>query len=178
MMLLLVVALPWVVMTRARDDATTEPAASPSRPEQGFTAPDFTLEALDGESVRLAQLRGEVVLINFWATWCPPCRDEMPAIQEAYDEHRDEGLVVLAVNLMESDAQVKDFVEETRLTFPILMDSRGSVAKRYRVQSLPTTYFVDRFGVIQDIAIGGPMSRSLIEGTLTDLLAQRPDAVD
>jgi cytochrome c biogenesis protein CcmG/thiol:disulfide interchange protein DsbE len=178
MMLLLVVALPWVVMSRVRDDAAAEPAASPSRPEQGFTAPDLTLETLDGESVRLAQLRGQVVLINFWATWCPPCRDEMPAIQEAYDEHREEGLVVLAVNLMESDAQVSDFAGEMELTFPILMDRRGSVAERYRVQSLPTTYFVDRSGVIQDIAIGGPISRSLVEEKLTGLLVQGPDAVD
>jgi hypothetical protein len=96
----------------------------------------------------------------------------MPTIQEAYDRHRDEGLIVLAVNLIEADAQVKDSVEQMELTFPILMDWRGSVCKRYRTRSIPSTYFVDRSGVIQDIVIGGPMSHPLIESKLTALLAQ------
>jgi peroxiredoxin len=159
-------------LSRARADPAAQTEQGPSRPEKGFVAPDFTLETYDGETVRLAQLRGQVVLINFWATWCPPCREEMPAIQEAYDEHRERGLVVLAANLMENDAQVGDFMAEMELTFPILMDRRGTVSERYRVQSLPTTYFVDRSGVIQDIVIGGPMPRSLIEGKVTDLLGQ------
>jgi thiol-disulfide isomerase/thioredoxin len=115
------------------------------------------------------------VLLNFWATWCPPCRDEMSAIQEVYDRHRDEGLIVLAVNVMEGDAQVKDSAEEMELTFPILLDRYGSVSERYRTRMIPSSYFVDRSGVIQDIVIGGPMLSSEIESKLAALLAQKAD---
>jgi peroxiredoxin len=161
-----------IALVRTRDDVASEPEDGPSRPEIGFTAPDFTLETLDGETVRLAKLRGQVVLINFWATWCRPCRDEMPAIQEAYDRHRDEGLTVLAVSVMESDTQVTDFVKEMELTFPISIDRYGSVSERYRTRSIPSSYFVDRSGVIQHVVVAGPMRSSEVESQLADLLVQ------
>jgi peroxiredoxin len=149
-------------------------------PRTGSLAPDFTLETLDGGMVSLSDLRGQVALINFWATWCPPCREEMPAIQNVYDRYRDQGFTVLAVNLLETNAEVAAFAEELGLTFSILMDRQGQVLERYRVRGLPTTFFVDRTGVVQNVKVGGPMSEDFIEGQVTDLLAageKIPDAI-
>ena len=172
MVLLLVLGVAWIILSRVRDDVAAERDDRSSLPEKGFAAPDFTLETLDGPAMTLSDLRGQVVLINFWTTWCPPCRAEMPAIQEVYDQYRDQGFTVLAVDLMESDAQVMDFVEEMELTFPILMDRDEGVSERYRIKSIPTTYFVDRSGVIQDIVIGGPMPHAFIETKVTALLTE------
>jgi len=92
--------------------------------EVGRTAPDFELTTLDGKTVRLSDFRGKGVLINFWASWCKPCRDEMPAIQRVYERHRDKGLEVLAVNIAETEVTVDGFVRHLDLTFPILLDPK------------------------------------------------------
>jgi cytochrome c biogenesis protein CcmG/thiol:disulfide interchange protein DsbE len=113
-----------------------------------------------------------VVLINFWASWCLPCREEMPAIQRVYEQYRDQGFVVLAVNLQEQDAHVAAFVDQLELTFPILMDRDGDIFDRYRIMALPSTFFVDRAGVIQDLAVGGLLSQAFIESQVVPLLAQ------
>ena len=97
----------------------------------------------------------------------------MPAIQQVYEQYRDQGLVVLAVNLQERDAPVTAFADQLGLTFPILMDRDGGIFARYRVMALPSTFFVDRMGVIQDMAVGGPLSRAFIESQVTPLLAQK-----
>lgn len=167
----LVVGAAWITLNKARDGGTDERGSIATLPQQGYAAPDFTLETLDGPEVTLSDLRGNVVLANFWATWCPPCRNEMAAIQEVYDQYHDQGFVVLAVDYAESDGQVKDFRDQLALTFPILMDRDGAVFERYRVKSIPTTFFVDRSGVIQDIIVGGPMPHTLIERQVTTLLA-------
>lgn len=149
-------------------------------PAKGSMAPDFALETPDGANMRLSDFRGQVVLINFWATWCPPCREEMPAIQSVYDRYRDQGLTVLAVNLLETNAEVTEFTDGLGLTFPILMDRNAEVFFLYQVRGLPTTFFLDRAGVIQSIKIGGPMSEDFIEGQVTDLLTgeeKAPDAI-
>jgi thiol-disulfide isomerase/thioredoxin len=170
MALLFVLGVAWIALSRVRGDGTAERGGSSSLPQKGFVAPDFTLEMLDGSETTLSDLRGQVVLINFWATWCPPCRAEMPAIQEVYEQYRDQGFIVLAVDIVEDDARVTTFADQLELTFPILMDRDGDVSERYRIRSIPTTFFVDRSGVIQDIVIGGPMSRALIESKVTALL--------
>jgi peroxiredoxin len=172
MILLLTLGTAWIALSRVHNGVAAGRDGDSSLPEKGFVAPDFTLDMLDGPETTLSDLRGQVVLINFWATWCPPCRAEMPAIQEVYDRYRDQGFVVLAVDLREGDAQVKGFIEQMELTFPILMDRDGDVSERYRIRSIPTTYFVDRSGVIQDVVIGGPMPRALIESKVTALMAQ------
>jgi len=128
---------------------------TPVRPQKGFTAPDFALLNLKGEEVSLRDFGGQPVLINFWATWCPPCREELPAIQTMH--HNSDDLVVLGVNFQEGLADVRPFVEEAGLTFPILLDEEGRVAKAYRARSLPTSFFLSPDGIITAVHIG-PMS--------------------
>jgi peroxiredoxin len=170
--LLLALGAVWIALSREPTNVAAIVDDPPALPQKGFAAPDFELETLSGRTIALSELRGQVVLINFWATWCPPCRAEMPAIQQVYEQYRDQGFEVLAVNLQEQDAQMSAFVEERGLTFPILPDRDGSVSLVYRVTSIPTTFFVDRSGIIQEIIVGGPLARALIESKVTALLAQ------
>ena len=170
--LLLALGVMWIALSREITNVAAIVDDPPALPRKGFVAPDFELETLDGRTIALSDLRGQVVLINFWATWCPPCRAEMPAIQQVYERYRDQGFEVLAVNLQEQDAQMSAFVEERELTFPILPDRDGSVSNVYRVTSIPTTFFVDRTGTIQEIIVGGPLPHALIESKVTALLAQ------
>ncbi|MET3682240.1 peroxiredoxin [Alkalibacillus flavidus] len=128
--------------------------------EVGDQAPNFQLETLDGKQVELADYRGQKVFINFWATWCPPCRAEMPHMQDITEEYGDD-VVILGVNAtsQESDvSKVSDFVNEYGLEFPILMDETGEVNVRYQALSLPTTYFVNTEGVVQIPRHVGPLS--------------------
>lgn len=138
--------------------AAGQPSPSVSGPAPapfaGSPAPDFTLDALDGGRVSLSGLRGQPVLINFWFTTCGPCRIEMPAIQSRYERYRDQGLRVLAVNFDEPKSDVADFAEEFGLTFDVLLDPGAKVQDLYRVRGYPTSFFVDRDGVIQVLHIG------------------------
>lgn len=121
---------------------------------EGNQTRDFTLEALDGTQVSLSDFQGDVVLINFWATWCAPCRAEVPDLQSAYEARRGEGFVVLGVNVEESRAAVEPFVSEFGMTYPVLLDERGDVLKMYRAIGLPMSIVVDREGLIQARHIG------------------------
>lgn len=123
-------------------------------PVKETQAPDFTLPELAGKSRRLTDFTGQVVLINFWATWCPPCRAEMPAMERLYQELKDDGFTILAVNFAETAEQVAPFVKEHRLTFPVLLDQEGRVSRLYRAFSLPTTYLLDRHGTLVGRAVG------------------------
>ena len=126
--------------------ATVEATAGHT-PNVGDPAPDFALHNLQGKEVRLSDFQGRPVLINFWATWCPPCRIEMPTIETAWHKHKDEGFVVLAVDVQESPSQVQHFVDSLGLTFPILLDPTAKVASElYRIRALPTSFFVGRDG--------------------------------
>jgi peroxiredoxin len=123
----------------------------------GGIAPDFSLPDLNGEMHSLGEHRGEAVILNFWTTWCPPCKFEMPALQQAFERHSDQGLVILAVNLTESDDRdlVGPYREELGLMFPILLDQESQVSgDLYRVLGLPTSVFIDRSGIIREIYIG------------------------
>lgn len=137
-----------------------------------FPAPDFTLPALSGGTLRLSDLRGKVVLLNFWATWCVPCRTEMPAIETLYQRYKDQGLEVLAVNLdVLSTAGVEAFVKEVGVTFPIILDPSWGTARAYRVFGLPTTYLIDRAGNVVVREVGerdwtDGESRLAVEGLL------------
>ena len=139
-------------------------------PQIGKSAPSFRLTDIDGESISLSDFRGKPVLINFWATWCSPCRFEMPYIQEVYDEWSGQGLVVLAVDIGESPSQVEKFIQAYNLSFPVLLDVAGKVAEQYNVRYIPMTYFIDGSGIIRDIKIGPFSSLAEIEGKLSVIL--------
>jgi len=140
----------------------------------GSPAPDFTLPDLDGDPLSLNMFQGDVVVINFWTTWCPPCREEMPALQEAYENYKDKGFTVLAVNWTQVDDPelVEPFVRELGLTFPILLDEHGEVSEGlYNLLGLPTSVFVDRGGNVREIFIG-PLQLDSLEARIQTLIEE------
>lgn len=137
-------------------------------PQVGKTAPDFKLLGLDGKTVSLRDFRGQPVMLNFWASWCGPCRYEMPFFEQIHAEWSGKGLVILAVNIGENVTTVREFIDESGFTFPILLDSNQNVTLRYNVRSIPTTFFLDRSGVIQDVKVGAFIS----EESAVDKLAK------
>lgn len=160
----------WIFVSADKTGVST--AGLVPAPQKGFPAPDFTLRTLDGETVQLSNFRGNPILINLWATWCPPCRAEMPAIEKIYNEYKDEGLIILGMNMTYQDqpANIKPFIEEYSLTFPILLEETGIVADSYQLKSLPSTYFVGRDGIINDVVIGGPMAEALLRTRVEAIL--------
>ncbi|MBL7165624.1 MAG: TlpA family protein disulfide reductase [Dehalococcoidales bacterium] len=143
--------------------------ASSGRAELDKPAPDFTLKDLDGNTVRLSDLRGKVVFLNFWATWCPPCRAEMPDIEKVHRKYKDQDVVVLGIDLRESASTVRRFVEDGGYTWAFLLDTTGYVGSIYRVSAIPTSYFVDKKGIIRAVAIGG-MTGATIEANLAEAM--------
>ena len=165
----------WTFVSRAPLAATTGGAPPPSA-RAGFSAPDFTLDRLGGGQMVLSGLRGKAVIVNLWASWCPPCRAEMPALEKVYRAYQDQGLEVLAVNTtaQDSEAAAAAFARDFGLTFPILLDRTGAVSNRYLLRGLPTTFFIDRQGVIREVVVGGPMSEAVIESKVQALLKDAP----
>lgn len=122
----------------------------------GKVAPDFTLMNMAGQQVSLSQYRGKVVILNFWATWCPPCREEMPSMEALYKKYQDQGFVMLAVNVDETGAAaVRKFLQKNPYSFPILLDSDNVAQNTYGVFRFPESFIIDRNGVIVDKVIGG-----------------------
>jgi peroxiredoxin len=156
-----------VALAGRNEDEQGSDAGLQVAPVRGALAPDFTLVNLEGENVSLSDFLGQPVLINLWATWCGPCRIEMPTIQSRFEEYRDEGFVVLAVNFDEQRADVQSFRDEFGLAFQMLLDPGAEVQRLYRTRSYPTSFFVDRNGVIQAQHIG-----VMTEGNLDSNLAQ------
>lgn len=142
-------------------------------PETGEVAADFRLEDLDGNSVALSDFSGSPVLLNFWASWCTPCRDEMPLLETVYNDSkwRETGLVVLTINVGESRPTVKDFVEEFGISFSVLLDTERNVFRQYFVRGVPTTYFIDTKGIIQHVTIGAFADVEEIEKNLDKIIS-------
>jgi peroxiredoxin len=138
----------------------------------GMSAPEFTLPALDGQSVSLGDFKGKPVMVNFWATWCGPCVHEVPYIQETYEVWSGKGLVILAVNIGESPSQVQGFMQENQLSFTVLLDESGEVVEQYGVRAIPTTIFIDGEGITRNIKQGSYPSRSAIEVDLKKIVPQ------
>lgn len=123
--------------------------------QEGFEeAPAFAVEDTAGKRVESGSFRGKLVVLNFWATWCPPCRLEMPSMERLYREFRDKGLEVVAMNFMETPEQVRAFAEDQKLSYPMLLDRRAEVAERYGVMRLPVTVLIGREGEVIAKAIG------------------------
>ncbi len=167
---ILTLSAVWIGLTAMYAPATTQGQAP--APRAGFLAPDFDLQTLDGQTVTLAQFRGQPVILNLWASWCPPCKAEMPAIQAMYSAYHEQGLVVLGLNMTSQDdlGNAQAFAQQAGVTFPVLLDRDGSVARRYEMRALPTTVFIDRKGVIQEVVVGGPLSESMLRSKALQLL--------
>lgn len=168
--LILLLGAGWIWIS-ADPHHASEAARNPA-PQAGFPAPDFSLETLRGETVSLSAFQGSPVILNFWASWCPPCRAEMPALQNVQDRYRSEGLVVLAVNASTQDSMgdVTRFLDEYEINLVVPLDESNTAGTSYRVQSLPTTFFIDRTGTIVGVVIGGPLAEGLLTSRAEDLL--------
>ncbi len=135
----------------------------------GEIAPDFTLTDLEGNSIILSEYRGKVVFINFWATWCPPCRAEMPEIEAVYQEYKDKGVVVIGVDILEPEDVVRQFVEQGGYSWTFVLDTTGAVSDDYKIAAIPTSFFIDGEGIIQAVNIGA-MTKRAMEAKLTEAM--------
>jgi peroxiredoxin len=145
--------LAWAPPADAATDALqTLGLQSPNEP---VAAPLFGLPDLDGKKIQLKDFRGRLVFLNFFATWCGPCREEMPGMDRLFRSYRDKGLMILAVNMQESAKTVRPFVQELKLTFPAVLDTKGAVSREYGIRALPVSFLVGREGNILWRAMGG-----------------------
>ena len=150
----LVLSLSLVPRLLAADEPSLAKTLGLDLPPKWALAPEFTLPDSAGRPISLAQFRGKVVFLNFWATWCPPCREEMPAMEKLYQTFKDKGLVVLAVNFQEGPEPVGSFFRVHGLSYPVILDSKGNVALSYGARGLPATYLIGREGQIVARAFG------------------------
>ena len=167
-LLVLIAGASWIALSVE----TGKSSATGPAPQAGFLAPDFTLQTETGDTYTLSDLKGQAVLVNMWATWCPPCKAEMPAIEKMYNEYKDQGFTVLAVNstFQDDPFNISPFTENYGLTFPILLDQTGEVSRDYQIHSLPSSFFINRHGIITEVIIGGPMSEALLRTRIEEAL--------
>jgi len=146
----------------------------------GMTAPNFSLPDLQGKTQRLTDYRGKVVFLNFWATWCKPCKEEMPSMQVLWDNLKNQDFMMLAVSMdrVTTTKDIPSFVETLKLSFPILTDSWGQTDKRYKLMGVPETYIIDQNGVLREKVIGPRdwTRRESIE-TIVQMLQKQPKSV-
>lgn len=138
-------------------------------PAEGRPAPEFTLQSLEGETTHFKDYRGNIILLNFWATWCEPCIKEMPAMQQVYEDLKHEGFVVLAINELEDVERVARHIDDHGHTFPVLLDTDNSVANMYGVYGLPVTVFIDKNGIVYKYVKGGTLTEEIIRRIVHDL---------
>jgi len=167
---ILLAGLVWVFVSADKTNSAT--AGRIPAPQKGFLAPEFKLETSDGHLVALTDYRGKAVLVNLWATWCPPCRAEMPTIEKEYQAYQNQGLIVLGVNstIEDDPTAIAPFVKQNNITFPILLDINGEASNLYELRSLPTSFFIGRDGVIKDVVVGGPMSEALLRTDIEEII--------
>ncbi|MBY0122834.1 redoxin domain-containing protein [Bacillus sp. S/N-304-OC-R1] len=147
------------------------PGSDLSQFQEGNPAPNFELTTLEGEIVRLSDYKGKKVMLNFWATWCPPCKAEMPHMQNFYENNKDKGIEILAVNLTQIDngkEAIKTFVKAYGLTFPIPLDENAAIGTQYQAFTIPTTYIIDSNGIISK-KIVGPMDEDMMVNLTRDI---------
>ena len=150
--------------------AVNLPNANPAaQPRPGQPAPDFEAKMLDGSTARLSDYRGKPVWLSFWASWCPPCRAENPDVDAIYREMKDRGLVMIAVDMGESPAEIRSYLESTGYTFPVALDTGYAITSLYQVNGIPTHFFIDRDGVISEMRVG-TIDRGATRAKLEQLL--------
>ena len=149
---------------------TVTASSNAPAPHIGKDTADFRVVGLNGQTYQLSDFRGRPVWLNFWATWCPPCRAENPDIQAVYDAYKDQGLVVLTISLGEDPGTVRGYANRTHLTYPIGVDQTTEVAALYRIVGIPTHYFIDSNGILRDLRIGG-LSKDVMEKKVKELIA-------
>lgn len=169
-LIILAAGFAWMLLSADKTGSST--AGHIPAPQTGFLAPDFELKTLNGDVVKLSDLRGQAVLINLWSTWCPPCRAEMKTLETVYNDYKDQGFTVLAVNMTSQDnpSAILPFIQEQGVTYPILLDESGTVAQAYQMKSLPSSFFVSRDGTIREVIIGGPMAEALLRTRIEEIL--------
>lgn len=154
---LLVIAAVWA-FTAAGPAAGTAGQGLPAVGETNRPAPEFALPGLDGGTVQLSDYRGKVVLVNFWGTWCEPCKEEMPALQAAYQELNAEGFEIIGINLYSQepsgDGAVREFLKPYGITYPVALDTDGAIARAFQISPIPVSYFIDPSGSIRYVRIG------------------------
>ncbi len=158
--LLLILLAFWLALDSIQSPSTSQPACSPSS-RVSYPAPELALQDLSGRPVRLEALRGKVVLVNLWATWCPPCRREMPALQQVYQRYRQEGFAVVAINIGESVEQVQSFVRQQGLEFAVWSDPHEASLRAFKTISLPSSFAIDRQGNVRHVWFGALCADSL-----------------
>jgi len=173
-LIILLISAAWIWISAPPIGST--PSGKIPAPHTGFQAPDFSLLDNNGEEITLSSFRGTPVMLNFWASWCPPCKAEMPAMQLAYKKYKDRGFTILAINATNQDNlnTAVSFISDNGLTFPVLLDSNGLTTEDYRIRSLPTSFFIDRDGRITDVVIGGPITEALLNIRINELLEGNP----
>ncbi|MCE5287041.1 MAG: TlpA family protein disulfide reductase [Pelosinus sp.] len=132
----------------------------------GNLAPDFTLRTLDGQMVNLSDFRGKKVILNFWATWCPPCKAEVPEFEKFYQEQQSDNIEIIAVDITDqekSKEDVADFIKAYGITYPVVLDEKGTAASTYRISAIPTTYILDAQGIIRQKVTGAMSSQALTD---------------
>lgn len=159
----------WILYSREPVEEQDLSVGNISAPAVGYQAPDFTLSTLTGETFTLSEGRGQPLVVNFWATWCPPCRAEIPFFQAAARKYNGR-VAIVGVDDGEPSSLVATFSNELGMTYPIPLDEDSAVSKAYRVNSLPTTYFIDSQGMITNIHIG-IISQAVLEDNIAALIA-------
>lgn len=175
-LILLIGIIGWAIISQQSPKNKDQPIEKPSISaitkeiakkgvQKGNMAPDFVLTTSAGEQTKLSDYRGKKVILNFWATWCPPCKAEMPNIEEFYKGNQSKNIVVLAVNLTTAEKNkddIQQFIKKDGLTFPVLLDEKGNIGTLYQAFTIPTSYIIDSKGIVQQKFVG-PMSIETIE---------------
>jgi peroxiredoxin len=172
--LVLVGAALFFLLSRPQRGSTTLQQVSTIPAEVNFPAPELSLNDLGGTPVSLTQLRGQVVLVNLWATWCPPCKKEMPALQTFYEDHKEQGFAVVAINDGDPTADVAQFVRDYNLTFPVWLDPTYiATEKAFQTLNLPSSFVIDRQGTVR-LRWVGEATPKMLEEYVTPIIAEQP----